>query len=85
MAQNGLAIHVGDAVMLQPPPGEDELGIGVLEALWADRPPGSQEKWQARCRKFYRPSVRLSPAVLITLKLWQLTLNIEFLLHPTWT
>ena len=58
--QNGVRICIGDAVELQPMPGDADTGVGIIEAVWADAAPGAEERWQARCRKLVRPSVRAS-------------------------
>ena len=43
-----------------PEPGESLLRVLRVEAMWGETPSDGRERMLARCRRFYRPEVRLT-------------------------
>ena len=66
MMQDGRVVTVGDAVELCLMPGDQAPRVARLQALWSQAANGGCKHMLAQCALFYRPSVRLHAAHLLT-------------------
>ena len=61
VAQVGVEIAVGDAVLLPAATGEADSRVALLQALWSEQPCDGHQRCLCRCRLFYRPKARAAP------------------------